>query len=227
MSETRRSESSSLESNAEQRPQARVAASSRVSLIAAALRLSFFTIAWNGLIGASGFVVALFTGSLALAGFALTAVLDSSASAVLVWRFMHERRDPLAAERVERRAQAVVAMAMMAVGLYVAVQAVRALAGRSHTDESALGFVVATVSVLVLPWLGRQKLRVAAALPSAALRGDGVLTLAAAGLAAITLLALYVSSALGWWWADPAAALIIAIGLAAEGLRVAIRHRFG
>jgi divalent metal cation (Fe/Co/Zn/Cd) transporter len=86
---------------------------------------------------------------------------------------------------------------------------------------------VATVSVLVLPWLGRQKLRVAAALPSAALRGDGVLTLAAAGLAAITLLALYVSSALGWWWADPAAALIIAIGLAAEGLRVAIRHRFG
>jgi divalent metal cation (Fe/Co/Zn/Cd) transporter len=227
MSETRRSESSSLESNAEQRPQARVAASSRVSLIAAALRLSFFTIAWNGLIGASGFVVALFTGSLALAGFALTAVLDSSASAVLVWRFMHERRDPLAAERVERRAQAVVAMAMMAVGLYVAVQAVRALAGRSHADESALAFVVATVSVLVLPWLGRQKLRVAAALPSAALRGDGVLTLAAAGLAAITLLALYVSSALGWWWADPAAALIIAIGLAAEGLRVAIRHRFG
>jgi divalent metal cation (Fe/Co/Zn/Cd) transporter len=227
MSETRRSESSSLESNAEQRPQARVAASSRVSLIAVALRLSFFTIAWNGLIGASGFVVALFTHSLALAGFALTAVLDSSASAVLVWRFMHERRDPLAAERVERRAQAVVAMAMMAVGLYVAVQAVRALAGRSHADESALGFVVATVSVLVLPWLGRQKLRVAAALPSAALRGDGVLTLAAAGLAAITLLALYVSSALGWWWADPAAALIIAIGLAAEGLRVAIRHRFG
>jgi divalent metal cation (Fe/Co/Zn/Cd) transporter len=39
------------------------------------------------------------------------------------------------------------------------------------------------------------------------------LTLAAAGLAAITFLALYVSSALGWWCADPAAALIIAIGL--------------
>jgi uncharacterized membrane protein YiaA len=158
MTETRRSESSSLESNAE-RPQARVAASSRVSLIEDALRLSFFTIAWNGLIGASGFVVALFTDSLALAGFALTALLDSSASAVLVWRFMHERRDPLAAERVEHRAQAVVVVAMMAVGLYVAVQAVRALAGRSHADESALGFVVATVSVLVLPWLGRQKLR--------------------------------------------------------------------
>ena len=83
------------------------------------------------------------------------------------------------------------------------------------------------MSVLVLPWLGRKKLRVAAALPSVALRGDGVLTLATAALAAITLLALLVTSTLGWWWADPVAALIIAIGLAAEGLRVAIRHRFG
>jgi divalent metal cation (Fe/Co/Zn/Cd) transporter len=86
---------------------------------------------------------------------------------------------------------------------------------------------VATVSLLVLPWLGRQKLRVATALPSAALRGDGVLTLAAAALAAITLFALFVSSEVGWWWADPVAALIIAIGLAAEGVGLAIRHRFG
>jgi divalent metal cation (Fe/Co/Zn/Cd) transporter len=180
-----------------------------------------------GLIGAAGFVVALFTGSLALAGFALTALLDSSASAVLVWRFMNERKDPLTAERVEQQAQAVVVVAMIAVALYVAVDAFRALGGRSHADESALGFVVATASVLMLPWLGRQKLRVAAALPSAALRGDGILTLAAAALAAITLLALFGTSVLGWWWADPVAALIIAIGLGAEGLRVAIRHRFG
>jgi divalent metal cation (Fe/Co/Zn/Cd) transporter len=226
MTDTRRTASSSLESNAEQ-PQAYVAAYSRVSLIAAALRLSFFTIAWNGLIGASAFVIALVTGSLALAGFGLNALLDSSASAVLVWRFMHERRDPLAADRVERQAQAVVVVAMMAVGLYVAVEAVRALVGGSHADESAVGFVLAAVSVLVLPWLGRQKLRVAAALPSPALRGDGVLTLAAAALAVITLLALFVTSAYGWWWADPVAALIIAVGLAAEGVRVAIRHRFG
>jgi divalent metal cation (Fe/Co/Zn/Cd) transporter len=116
---------------------------------------------------------------------------------------------------------------MVVVGLYVAEEAVRALAGRSRADESAVGFLVASVSVLVLPWLGRKKLRVAAALPSAALRGDGVLTLAGAALAAITLLALFVTSALGWWWADLVAALVIAIGLSAEGLRVAIRHRFG
>jgi len=86
---------------------------------------------------------------------------------------------------------------------------------------------VAIVSVLVLLWLGRRKLRVAAALPSAALRGDGVLTLSAAALAALTLVALLVASVLGRWWADPSCALVIAIGLCAEGLRVAVRHRFG
>jgi divalent metal cation (Fe/Co/Zn/Cd) transporter len=225
MAGSRSSESPSLESIGERT--AGHGAALRLSLIAAALRLSYFTIAWNGVVGASGLVVALSTGSLALAAFAGNALLDSSASLVLVWRFLSERRDPLAAGRVERRAQAVVAAAMIVVGLSVLVEAVRALAGGSHADESALGFAVAMGSVLVLPWLGRAKLRVAAALPSAALRGDGLLTLAAAALAVITLLTLLVASALGWWWADPLAAFVIAVGLAAEGLRVVIRHRFG
>jgi divalent metal cation (Fe/Co/Zn/Cd) transporter len=226
MTEAGRPEPYSLESNTE-RSEAHPATPSRRSLIAVALRLSYFTIAWNGAIGASGLIVAVVTGSLALAAFAGNALLDSSASVVLVWRFLSERRDPRAAERVERRAQAVVAAAMIAVGLSVLVGAARALAGHSHADESWLGFAVAALSVLVLPWLGRAKLRVAAALPSAALRGDGILTLAAAALAVITLLTLVATSALGWWWADPLAALVIAVGLAVEGVRVAIRHRFG
>ena len=70
-------------------------------------------------------------------------------------------------------------VAMMVVGLYVGEEAIRALADGSHADVSALGFALAAVSVLVLPWLGRQKLRVAAARSSAALRGDGAPTLAA------------------------------------------------
>ena len=216
MTETRRTQ-----------PSARDAIVTRPALIADALRLSYFTLAWNGLIGVTGLIVALVSGSLALAGFALTALLDSSASAVLVWRFLHERNNPHAAERVERQARTVVVVAMIVVGLYVSVAAARALADGSHAHESKLGFVVASLSLLVLPWLGRRKLRVAGALSSTALRGDGVLTLAGAALAAITLIALVVASSLGWWWADSVAALVIAIGLAGEGVCVAIRHRFG
>ena len=113
---------------------------------------------------------------------------------------------------------------MFVVALYVGVEAVRALVNGSHPESSAFGFVIAAISVLVLPVLGVMKLRLAGRLGSPALRGDSVLTLAAAALAAITLVALVANSALGWWWADP---LCVAhrVRLATEGVRVAIRHR--
>jgi divalent metal cation (Fe/Co/Zn/Cd) transporter len=201
--------------------------SSRAALIASGLRLSYFTIAWNGVIGATALFVSTAAHSLALAGFALNALLDSAASAILVWRFRRERSDPQAADRLERRAQALIAVAMLAIALYVGFEAIRALVNASHADESLLGVVLAVVSLLVLPWLGRKKLRIGSALQSRALRGDAVLTLAAAALAAITLVALLATGALGWWWADPLAALIIAGWLAVEAIRVAIHHRFG
>jgi divalent metal cation (Fe/Co/Zn/Cd) transporter len=201
--------------------------SPRGLLVASAIRLSYFTIGWNGIIGAAALAVSFATDSLALAGFALNALLDSSASAILIWRFNKERSDPELAHRLERRAQGLIGVAMLVVALYVGSEALRALADGSHADESPIGVVIAVVSLLVLPWLATRKLRVASALPSRALRGDGVLTLAAATLAAITLLALLATAQLGWWWADPVAALMIATALAVEATRVVIHHRFG
>jgi divalent metal cation (Fe/Co/Zn/Cd) transporter len=199
----------------------------RRSLVASALRLSYFTVAWNGFVGAAALVVGLTTGSLALAGFALNALLDSSASVVLVWRFRRERSDPAAAERLERRAQAGIIVAMLVVALFVGFEAVRALIDGSHPESSPFGFGIAAISLLVLPTLGFMKLRLAPRLGSAALRGDGVLTVAAAALAAITLVALLANSVFGLWWADPVAALIIAAALAVEAMRVTLHHRFG
>jgi divalent metal cation (Fe/Co/Zn/Cd) transporter len=208
-------------------PEALHRRSDRHSLLESALRLSLFTIGWNGVVGAVGLGAAVVAGSLALAAFALNALVDSAASAVLVWRFHKERRDPEAAEHLERRAQTGIILAMLVVALYVGVRAVLALAGGAHAEPSILGAVIAGVSVVVLPFLGRRKLDVAARLPSPALRGDGILTLAAAALAGVTLLAQLLNAALDWWWADPAAALMIAITLAVEAVRVAVRHRFG
>lgn len=199
----------------------------RPSLIHRALRLSYVTIWWNGIVGGSGLVVALLSGSPATAGFALNALLDSSASVVLVWRFRRERSDPEAAEQLERHAQKFIVIAMVVVATLVAAGALRALVTETHASETVFAVVLTATSLLFLPWLGRGKLRVAAALPSPALRGDAVLTLAAAGLAGITLVALGLDLAFGWWWADPAAALVIAAALATEAMRVTVRHVFG
>ena len=199
----------------------------RPSLLESALRLSYFTIAWNGVVGAAALIVAFATASLVMAGFALNALLDSAASVVLVWRFTHERRNPDAAERVEQHAQALIGSAMVVIASYVGVQAIRALADESHSTSSAFAIGLAAISLVVLPFLGFRKLQVASRLRSPALRGDAVLTIAAAALAAITLVALLASSVLGWSWADPVAALLIAAALATEGTRVLVRHRFG
>ena len=199
----------------------------RVSLLASALHVSYFTIIWNGVVGAAALLVGVTAGSLALAAFALNALLDSTASVVLIWRFRRERTDPVAAEHLERRAQTWVIAAMYLVAFYVGVQAVRALINGSHPEPSAFAFVIAAGSLVVLPVLGAMKLRLGKQLESPALSGDGVLTTAAAALAAITVLALSANSLLDWWWADPIAALVISAALAAEGTRVAVRHRFG
>ena len=199
----------------------------RADLLVAALRLSFFTIAWNGAVGVVALTLSVADGSLALASFGLSALLDVSASVVLVWRFRKEQRDPVAADRLERHAQGYIVVAMLAVGVYIAVQGVRSLVGGAHPQASAFGVILAAVSLVVLPVLAWRKLDVATRLASQALRGDGVLTGAAAVLAATTLTALVLNSTLGWWWADPTAALLVAAALTTEGMRIGIRHRFG
>ena len=199
----------------------------RAALLEAALRLSYVTIAWNGLVGVAALVAAAVAGSPALAGFALNALLDSSASVVLVWRFRRERESPAAAAHLERTAVGWIAVAMLLVALFVGAHALRTLFEESHPSASAFGAVLAALSLLFLPWLGSRKFVVGTRLHSASLRGDAVLTLAASALAGLTLIALLLNSALGWWWADPAAALVIAGGLGFEAVRVTIRHRFG
>ena len=78
----------------------------RAALLVSAIHLSVFTIAWNGAVGAAALLLSFLDNSLALAALALNALLDSSASAVLVWRFRTEQRDFAAFRRWIIRAAA-------------------------------------------------------------------------------------------------------------------------
>lgn len=193
----------------------------RRSLVATAIRLSLLTIAWNLLAGGLALGVSVAGGSLALGGFGLNALIDLSASAVLVWRFWKDADDPTAAARLERRAELAIAVAMLAVAMYLTAQAAHSLATTSHPATSAVGLSVALASLALLPWLSHAKLQVARSLPSRALRADGILTGASAALAALTLAALLANAVYGWWWADAAAALVIAATLLIEVTRAA------
>jgi divalent metal cation (Fe/Co/Zn/Cd) transporter len=182
-----------------------------------ALRLSALSIAWSGLAGSVAVYAALASGSLSLLGFGADAVIDSIASVVLVSRFMVEARQPQRADRVERAAERVVGLALIALALYLAFGAIRALATQAHPEASLVSLALLLASAIVLPPLAIAKYRVAARLGSGALRADSILTAVAAVLAVISLASPAAAQALGLWWGDAIAALIVGVIVLREG----------
>jgi divalent metal cation (Fe/Co/Zn/Cd) transporter len=182
-----------------------------------ALRLSALSIVWSGVAGSIAIYAALATSNLSLLGFGADAVIDSVASIVLVWRFLAESRQPERAARVERAAERVVGLALIALAVYLTASAIRALATQSHPETSTASLVLLLASAVVLPPLAFGKYRVAARLGSGALRADSILTAVAALLAVISLASLAGSQALGLWWADAIAALVVAVIVIREG----------
>lgn len=73
-------------------------------------------------------------------------------------------------------------------------------------------------------WLARQKRRTGEELRSPALVADAKQTLACWYLSFAALVGLSLNALVGWWWADPAAALLVTAFLVSEGLE-ALRGR--
>jgi divalent metal cation (Fe/Co/Zn/Cd) transporter len=193
-----------------------------------AIRVSGLSIVWGSLVGTAALIAGVRAGAVALIGFGAGSLVDATASVVLVWRFRLELVGRADTDRLELRATRAVGAVLVLVGLYLAASAIAELAGGSAPKHSTLGIVLTAASLLVLPLLGRWKLRLAGVLGSRALHGDGLLSLAGAALATATLASVALDQALGWWWSDAIAALAIAVVLAAEGARMnAVAHGGG
>jgi len=185
-----------------------------------AARLCGATVLWNLIVGGSAVATAVVTHSLSLIGFGVNAVVDSSVSCLLVWRFTAEaagRADR--ADRVERAALRVAGAAFTVIAVYLLVQAVRSLLENKHADTSLFGIAEALAALAVLPFLAVSKYRLSRQLRSPALRADSLLSASGVALAAFALTSLILQRALGWWWADPVSALLIAAVLGCEGVR--------
>jgi divalent metal cation (Fe/Co/Zn/Cd) transporter len=192
----------------------------QVRALRRAMLLCALTVAWNTIVGSAAVVTAAVTGSLTLFGFGLNAVVDSSASAILVWRFhAEESGHSERAARAERLALRVAGVAFVVIALYLAVQATRSLASGNHARATVFGIAEAASSVVLLPFLAQAKYLLARRLDSRALRADSLLTWSGTALSAAALIALLLRRSLGWWWADPAAALAIAAVLVQQGRR--------
>ena len=151
--------------------------------------------------------------SIALIGFGIDSVIECASGAVLLWRLQSD-----AGEAREALALKLVGGSFLLLAAYVAYDAVKSLLGREPPEHSVPGIALACASLIVMPLLARAKRRVAARLHSRALRADSRQTDLCAYLSAILLAGLTFNAALGWWWADPVAALVMVPIIGREGL---------
>ena len=190
----------------------------RSALVARARRLEYLTIAWNTFEAAVALVSGLLAGSIALVGFGLDSVIETISAAILLWRFRsdHNVEDR---ERAERTARRLVGICFLLLATYVEVESLRALWTRAQPERSLPGILIAVAAVVVMPLLGRAKRRVAAQIGSRALHADSRQADFCAYLSAILLAGLLLHALLGWWWADPVAALVMTPIIAREGVQ--------
>ena len=189
----------------------------RPALLRRARLLEIFTIAWNSLEGIIAIGLGLLAGSIALVGFGIDSVIETSSGVILLWR-LQGGRNAEQDDAAERRALRLVGASLLTLGVYVAGDAALSLARRDAPDASLAGIVLAAVSLLVMPLLARAKYRLAGQLDSEALRADGTQTIICAYLSAMLLAGLALNAQFGWWWADPVAALGMVPIIVREGL---------
>lgn len=193
------------------------------------LRLEYFTIAWNSLEAIVAVGAGVIAGSIALVGFGLDSVIEVVSGAILFWRLRAELggADQEASERAERRALFVVGLSFFALGAYVLYESGKKLWLGERPEESLVGLGLAILSLVAMPALAFAKHRTATRLGSRALAADAKETAICSYLSLTLLLGLGLNAWLGWWWADPVAALAMLPLIVHEGREVVEEARSG
>ena len=192
----------------------RVVGQERARLVRRARLLAWGGIGWHFV----EFVIAIGAGvaasSIALVGFGIDSLIESLAGFVVLWRFGARRSH---SDGAERRAQHLIAVSFFVLAAYVAVEAMRSLVGGHEPETSWVGIGLAAFTAPTMPLLAVAKRRLGNRLSSRATVSEGMQNMVCAYLSLALLVGLGANALFGWWWADPAAALVIAAVALKEG----------
>jgi divalent metal cation (Fe/Co/Zn/Cd) transporter len=171
--------------------------------------------AWHVLEFAIAVGAGIAAGSVALVGFGLDSAIETLSGGVIVWLFSGGRG---ASHTAERRAQQLIAISYALLVAYIGVEAIRDLLGSNHPEASWIGIGLAAVTAPTMPILARAKRNVGRQLSSSATVSEAGQNMICAYLSVALLVGLLANALLGWWWADPAAALVIGAVAGKEGI---------
>ncbi|MEV0188275.1 cation transporter [Kitasatospora purpeofusca] len=190
-------------------PARRDALARRIRLLVAA------TITYNVIEAVVALAAGRAASSTALIGFGLDSIIEVSSAAAVVWQF--SPRDHAVREAREKTTLRIIAVSFFALAAYVTVDAVRAMAGTGEAERTPAGIALAAVSLAIMPFLSAAQRRAGRELGSASAVADSKQTLLCTYLSAVLLVGLLLNATLGWTWADPIAALVIAAVAVKEG----------
>lgn len=201
-------------------PGARGALPGLERLLRRGLLLEAFTIGWNSLEAVVAIGAGLAAGSIALVGFGLDSVIEVAAGATLYWRLRVELGAGAggASETAERRALYAIGVTFFLLGGYILYEAGKKLYAHERPEASLVGLALALLSLIVMPALALAKRRVGRAIESRALVADAAETAVCSYLSFALVLGLGLNALVGWWWADPVAALLMLPFVIREGL---------
>jgi divalent metal cation (Fe/Co/Zn/Cd) transporter len=156
----------------------------------------------------------LVAASIALVGFGLDSVIELLSAAIVIWQL----RGEIAGRDRETRAVRLIGVTFFALAAYLAAEAIRDLVTQARPGQSIVGLAVTAAALVVMPALAVAKRRTGQALGNRTLVADSAETAFCAFTSAAALLGIGLNAWLGWWWADPAAALVIAALAVREGI---------
>jgi divalent metal cation (Fe/Co/Zn/Cd) transporter len=186
----------------------------RTKLQRRARLLAWGGIAWHFIEFAIAVGAGVAASSIALIGFGADSLIEALAGFVVVWLFTGSR---LHSPTAERRAQQLIGTSFFVLAAYITVESIRTVVGGTHPETSWVGIGLAGFTAVTMPLLATAKRRVGNKLHSAAAVKEASQTTLCAYLSIALLVGLLANALAGWWWADPAAALVIAAVALREG----------
>ena len=170
--------------------------------------------AWMVAEAAVAITAGVLASSIVLIGFGLDSVIEFFAAMIVIWQL----RGEIAGQQRETRAVRLIGLTFFALAAYLAAESIHDLLTRARPGESIAGMAVSAAALVVMPVLAVAKRRTGQAMGNRTLVAESAESFFCAYTSAAALAGVGLNTALGWWWADPAAALIIAALAVKEGL---------
>lgn len=151
------------------------------------------------------------TGSSALISWGVDSIVEGNSAAFMIWRLHGEEKGISQHEVLKRKkiALSVLSGAFTIAVLFILYEAISKFISGETSKLSWYGIGILLVSLVVNPMLAWSKYHYGKKADAPTLRYDAIDTMICEYQTIVVLIGISLAQWQGWWWADPAAALLI------------------